>query len=213
MTLLEEKSQYLFAAVPALDNQSAPWPVSEDDKTQYGFHSGLLVIKNRNWKEHFLKEENPSWQKIATLHADLNFRFHDQTVLQYAAQGRFLHLPPDFVNFATKMDESTRIVTSGVWKKSWTIPREQYFKYISSLMMYQNYKEVFGVVKELEIYSRYEDEMLDYLSLDKILKQKILENKLQFQTVFKIRHNIPFLANKVFFEVISFPRRLISFIK
>lgn len=213
LELIEENQELLLAAMPALENKTPPWPIPKEDKTQYRFHSGILVIKNENWKKHFSTPGNLPWQKIATMHDELKFVGHDQPVLQYAAQGKYLHLPDDFVNLATKFTETAKVVTSGVWLKPWTVPREQYFKYISSLMMYQNYKEVFGVVKELEIYSRYEDEMLDYLSLDENLKQEILENKLRFQTVFKIRHNIPFLANKILFEIIGLPRKLISIIK
>jgi lipopolysaccharide biosynthesis glycosyltransferase len=203
MTLLEEKSEYLLAAMPALGNQSAPWPVSEDDKTQYRFHASLLVIKSRNWKEHFLKEENPSWQKIATLHEDLKFVSHDQTVLQYAAQGRFLHLPPDFVSFATKMNVSTRIITSGLWRKSWTIPRDDLLRYFNWLLLSEDYLHILSTIKEFDIFLRYEDEMLIYfeefpkllLTLQEV--RKVSESRIDFFM------SLPFVADKFMFGILK----------
>jgi lipopolysaccharide biosynthesis glycosyltransferase len=167
-------SELLLAAMPALENKTPPWPMEKGDETQYRFHSSILVINSRNWKEHFAKQENMPWQKIASMHDELKFVGHDQPVLQYAAQGKYLHLPEDFVNFATKYTQTTRVVTSGVWRKPWTVPRDQYFKYICSLMMYQSFEQVFGVIKELDIYSQYENDMFEYLNCDSKLKQDVL---------------------------------------
>ena len=211
--LLDQSSELLLAAMPALENKTPPWPIEVGDETQYRFHSSILVINSRNWKEHFAKQESIPWQKIASMHDELKFVGHDQPVLQYAAQGKYLHLPEDFVNFATKYTQTTRVVTSGVWKKPWTVPREQYFKYLSSLMMYQDYKQVFGVMKELDIYSEYEDRMFDYLNSDLNLKQDIFIIKKNCQTKFKFRENLPFIAGTAIFELIKIPRKLLRLLR
>jgi len=195
--------ELLLAAMPALENKTPPWPIEQDDATQYRFHSSILVINSRNWKEHFANQENMPWQKIASMHDELKFVGHDQPVLQYAAQGKYLHLPEDFVNFATKYTQTTRVVTSGVWKKPWTVPRDQYFKYISSLMMYQSFEQVFGVIKELDIYSQYENDMFEYLNCDSKLKQDVLLVKNNSQIKSKIRENIPFILSMIFFKTIQ----------
>jgi lipopolysaccharide biosynthesis glycosyltransferase len=201
--LLDQDSKLLLAAMPALENETPPWPIAAGDRTQYRFHSGILVINSKNWKEHFARQENMSWQKIASMHDELEFQAHDQTVLQYAAQGKYLHLPEDFVGFATKYTQTTRIVTSGVWKKPWTVPREEFFKYIHSLMMYEEYFQVFGVVKELDIFMLYEDQMFEQLAQDKELLSEIQSIRSRSQERLNARIGIPFLASKIVYKAFT----------
>jgi hypothetical protein len=211
--LLDQDRELLLAAMPALENKTPPWPIEIGDETQYRFHSSILVINRRNWKDHFAKPENMPWQKIASMHDELKFIGHDQPVLQYAAQGKYLHLPEDFVNFATKYTQTTRVVTSGVWKKPWTVPRDQYFKYISSLMMYQEYERVFAVIKELDIYSKYEDDLFEYLGTDLALKTEIEKVKNRSQIELQLRQSIPFLVNKMVYQIVTFPRKIAKIFK
>jgi lipopolysaccharide biosynthesis glycosyltransferase len=211
--LLDQNGELLLAAMPALENKTPPWPIEAGDETQYRFHSSILVINTRNWKQHFAKQESIPWQKIDSMHDELKFVGHDQPVLQYVAQGKYLHLPEDYVNFATKYTQTTRVVTSGVWKKPWTVPREQYFKYLSSLMMYQDYKQVFGVMKELEIYSQYEDRMFDYLNIDPNLKRETFIIRRNSHTKFKFRENIPFITSAALFELITIPGKLLRLLR
>jgi len=211
--LLDQDRELLLAAMPALENKTPPWPIEIGDETQYRFHSSILVINSRNWKDHFAKPENMPWQKIASMHDELKFVGHDQPVLQYAAQGKYLHLPEDFVNFATKYTQTTRVVTSGVWKKPWTVPRDQYFKYISSLMMYQEYERVFAVIKELDIYSKYEDDLFEYLGTDLALKTEIEKVKNRSQIELQLRQSIPFLVNKMVYQIVTFPRKIAKIFK
>ena len=211
--LLDQDRELLLAAMPALENKTPPWPIEIGDETQYRFHSSILVINRRNWKDHFAKPENMPWQKIASMHDELKFVGHDQPVLQYAAQGKYLHLPEDFVNFATKYTQTTRVVTSGVWKKPWTVPRDQYFKYISSLMMYQEYERVFAVIKELDIYSKYEDDLFEYLGTDLALKTEIEKVKNRSQIELQLRQSIPFLVNKMVYQIVTFPRKIAKIFK
>jgi lipopolysaccharide biosynthesis glycosyltransferase len=211
--LLDQNRELLVGAMPALENQTPPWPINFGDTTQYRFHSSILVINHQNWTEHFSNSENLPWQKIASMHEELQFVGHDQPVLQYAAQGKYLHLPPDFVNFATKYTQTTKVVTSGVWKKPWTVSREQFFKYISSLMMYQEYEQVFGVIKELDIYSKYEDEMLKYLEGNVDLKREIVAVKQAVQTNFSFRENLPFTISKLLFDLMTKGRKLLNKLK
>jgi hypothetical protein len=124
-----------------------------------------------------------------------------------------LHLPEDFVNFATKYTQTTRVVTSGVWKKPWTVPRDQYFKYISSLMMYQEYERVFAVIKELDIYSKYEDDLFEYLGTDLALKTEIEKVKNRSQIELQLRQSIPFLVNKMVYQIVTFPRKIAKIFK
>jgi lipopolysaccharide biosynthesis glycosyltransferase len=211
--LLDQDRELLLAAMPALENKTPPWPIEIGDETQYRFHSSILVINRRNWKDHFAKPENMPWQKIASMHDELKFVGHDQPVLQYAAQGKYLHLPEDFVNFATKYTQTTRVVTSGVWKKPWTVPRDQYFKYISSLMMYQEYERVFAVIKELDIYSKYEDDLFEYLGTDLALKTEIEKIKNRSQIELQLRQSITFLVNKMVYQIVTFPRKIAKLFK
>jgi lipopolysaccharide biosynthesis glycosyltransferase len=211
--LLDQNRELLVGAMPALENQTPPWPIKFGDTTQYRFHSSILVINHRNWTEHFSNSENLPWQKIASMHEELQFVGHDQPVLQYAAQGKYLHLPPDFVNFATKYTQTTKVVTSGVWKKPWTVSRDQFFKYISSLMMYQEYEQVFGVMKELDIYSKYEDEMLKYLEGNIDLKREIVGVKRAVQANFSFRENLPFTISKLLFDLMKNGRRVLKSLK
>jgi lipopolysaccharide biosynthesis glycosyltransferase len=207
--LLSQESELLLAAMPALENRTPPWPIEIGDETQYRFHSSILVINSRNWKRHFANQENMAWQKIASMHDELKFVGHDQPVLQYAAQGKYMRLPQEFVNFATKYQQTTKVVTSGVWKKPWTVPRKHYFRYISSLMMYQDYVQVFGVIKELDIYGQYEDKMFDYLEDRPELKLEIQRIKKICLKRFSMRENLPYLMQKMFFELMALPRKLI----
>jgi len=205
---LDKDSALLVAAMPALQDQSPPWPVTEDDKTQYRFHSSIMVINHNNWIEHFSDKSNKSWQEIASMHEELQFQAHDQSVLQYAAQGKYLHLPPDFVNFATKSNQATKVVTSGVWKKPWTVPRHQFFKYLSSLMMYQEYEQVFGVVQELNIYLNFEDEMIIFLQKYPELKRDIEYVKSSVQVKFSLRENLPFIISKLLFNLMTKSKKM-----
>jgi len=201
--LLSQNRELLLAAMPALKNMTPPWPIKAGDKTQYRFHSSILVINSRNWKDHFAKRENMPWQKIASMHDELKFVGHDQPVLQYAAQGKYLHLPEDFVNFATIRTSNTKIVTSGVWKKPWTVPRGQLFKYINSLMMYQEYSQVFGVVKELDIYLSYEDQMFEYLAQDRRFLSEIQSIRSRSEIRLGAKIGIPFLASRIVYNTFT----------
>jgi len=207
---LDKYREFLVAAMPALHDRTPPWPISADDKTQYRFHSSVLVINHDNWTEHFSDNNNKSWQQIASMHKELQFQAHDQSVLQYAAQGKYLHLPPDLVNFATISNQATKIVTSGVWRKPWTVPRDQFFKYLNSLMMYQEYEQVFGVVQELNIYLKFEDEMIIFLQKYPDLRREIerVKNSLQFN--FSFRENLPFNISKLVFNIMTKGRKLLK---
>ena len=79
--------------------------------------------------------------------------------------------------------------------------------------MYQDYKQVFGVMKELDIYSEYEDRMFDYLNSDLNLKQDIFIIKKNCQTKFKFRENLPFIAGTAIFELIKIPRKLLRLLR
>ena len=154
LKLLDQEKRLIFAAMPTEVNAPPSWSIGLGDKTHYRFHSSILVISHKKWKKHFQSEMNLPWQTIALRHDVLSSGYHDQSILQYVAQGNFLHLPKDFVSFATKYTSETKIITSGVWKKPWTVPRNQYSKYISSLMLYQDHNQVFGVIKELDVFAK-----------------------------------------------------------
>jgi len=211
--LLDQNRELLLGAMPALENRTPPWPIAIGDTTQYRFHSGILIINHKNWTEHFSKKENLPWQKIASMHEELQFVGHDQPVLQYAAQGKYLHLPPDLVNLATKYTQTTKVLTSGVWKKPWTVPRDQFFEYINSMMMYQDYKQVFGVIKELDIYSKFEDEMLDFLEGQPDLKIQVIGVKKAVQTNFSFRENLPFTLSKGLSDLMTNVGKLLNKLK
>lgn len=211
LTLLDDDRSLLFAAIP--DDQISPQflPVIPGNVAVLSFHSCVLVINKRNWSEHFSIQDNRPWQLIALMHDTLNFKQHDQSVLSYVAQGKFLHLPLDFVNFATKYTYSQKIVTSGVWKpKPWTVRRDQYLKYISSISMHRTYEQVIETIKELDIYNQFEDEMLESLNSVLDLKHEILRIKKLSQKSLIWRKNMPFIISKSLFKFISYPRKLLS---
>jgi len=210
---LQKDNELLLAALPALANTTPPWPINEGDKTQYRFHSGILVICHRNWTEHFANKSNPSWQQIAQLYEELNFSSHDQTVLQYAAQGKYLPIPDDFVNFATKYTSSTKIVTSGMWRKPWTIPKSSYYKYLNSLMMYQEYNDLFGVVKELELFSRFEDQMFEYLAKDPELLEQVFTIQKKSQNPIDFGLGVPFMVSIFIYGCMISIRKLARILK
>lgn len=211
LTLLDNDRSLLFAAMP--DHEISPQflPIVPGNIDLLSFHSSVLVINKRNWSEHFSIQNNMPWQMIALMHGTLKFKQHDQSVLSYAAQGKFLHLPLDFVDFATKYTYSQKIVTSGVWKpKPWTVRRDQYFKYISSISMHRTYEQVIGIIKELDIYDQFEDEMLESLNSVPDFKHEILRIKKLSQKNLTRRKNMPFIINKSLFEFISYPRKILS---
>jgi lipopolysaccharide biosynthesis glycosyltransferase len=209
LKLLDQEKKLLFAALPTVVNAPPAWSIEFGDKTHYRFHSGILVVSIKRWKKHFASKVNLPWQEIALRHDVFGSGYHDQSILQYVAQGNFLHLPKDFVNFATKYTLETKVVTSGVWKKPWTVPRDEYFKYISSLMMYQDYKQVFGVIKEIDIFANFEDQLFEHLSSETDLKARIQQIRQETLTSLTRREHIPFLISKNLYNVISYPRKLL----
>jgi len=210
LNLLYEDRDLLLAALPALNNKTPPWPIHEGDKTQYRFHSGILVICHRNWNDHFANESNLSWEQIALLSEELNFASHDQTVLQYAAKGKYLKIPYDLVNFATKYTSNTKIITSGVWRKPWTIPKNCYYKYLSSIMLHSDYTELFGVVKELEIFTRFEEEMFEYLAKDPRLLADVISIKKKSQIPTSFLQGFPFTVSQFIYVCLINTRKFVS---
>jgi len=207
---LKDDSDLLLGAMPALENKTPPWPIQVGDNTQYRFHSSILVIAHDNWKKHFENPKNIPWQTIATMHDKLRFVGHDQPVLQYAAQGKYLHLPPDLVNFATTSTSSTKVLTSGVWRKPWTVARENYFSYITSLMMYQDYRQVFGVVKELDIYSKIEDLMFDYLASFPDLLEEVQLTRKKSELSVNSRVMFPYMVARFVYNSMVLARGLFN---
>jgi lipopolysaccharide biosynthesis glycosyltransferase len=213
LNLLEENRNLLLAAMPATENKTPPWPIDIEDKTQYRFHASVLVISHRNWTVHFANEKNLPWEKIALLSDELGFTSHDQSVLQFAAKGRYLPLPDDLVSFGTKSSNSSKIITSGTWVKPWTVKNENYLRYLNSIMMYQDYRDVFGVVRELDLFTRFEVEMFDFLAKDPVLLadvsaiQKISQNPWGFSI------SAPFLISKFVFVAITYTRKILNILK
>ena len=80
-------------------------------------------------------------------------------------------------------------------------------------MMYQEYEQVFGVIKELDIYSKYEDEMLKYLEGNVDLKREIVAVKQAVQTNFSFRENLPFTISKLLFDLMTKGRKLLNKLK
>jgi len=213
MNLLEENRDLLLAAMPAIENKTPPWPIGIGDKTQYRFHASILLICHKNWTSHFTNEDNLPWEKIALLSDELGFTSHDQSVLQFAAKGKYLPLPDDLVNFATKSSNSPKIITSGTWVKPWTVKKDNYLKYLNSLMMYQDYNDVFGVARELDLFTRFEEEMFDFLAKDPVLLADIsvIQKKSQNQLGFSIR--VPFLISKFVFVAMTNTRKFLNILK
>jgi lipopolysaccharide biosynthesis glycosyltransferase len=222
LILLEENRDLLLAAMPALGNKTPPWPIEIGDKTQYRFHSSILVISHRNWTVHFANEKNLPWEKIALLSAELGITQHDpsileftadQSILQFAAKGKYLPLPDDLVNFGTKFSNSTKIISSGTWVKPWTVKKENYLRYLSSLMMYQNYSDVFGVVRELDLFTRFEEEMFDFLAKDPVLLEEVSAIQKKSQNPWGFHISAPFLMGKFVFVAMTYARKFFNILK
>ena len=211
--VLEENIDLLLAAIPVLENKTPPWPIPEGDLTHYRFHSGVLVINHKNWSNHFGNRENLSWEKIALRYEELGLKSHDQSVLQFAAQGKFFHLPFEFCVFATKYINSAKIITSGNWRKPWTVLQSEYFPYINSLMMYQDYKEVFGVIKELDIFSKYRDELYSHLGQNSALQSNVRLIEKQSQIVLNSRVGIPFIVSTFVYRKMINARRFLKLLQ
>jgi hypothetical protein len=100
-----------------------------------------------------------------------------------------------------------------MWRKPWTVPKASYFKYLNSLMMYSDYDEVFGFIKELELFARFENEMFNYLAKDPELLEAVLVIHKKSLLPLSFRLGFPFLTSKFVFASMTKSRKFLNILK
>jgi hypothetical protein len=65
----------------------------------------------------------------------------------------------------------------------------------------------------LDIYSKYEDDLFEYLGTDLALKTEIEKVKNRSQIELQLRQSIPFLVNKMVYQIVTFPRKIAKIFK
>ena len=210
---LEENQTMLLAAMPAFGDDTPPWEIANEDKTQYRFHSGVLVINYQNWSKHFMNNENPTWVEIASRQDILGFTSHDQSVLQFAAQGNYLRIPENLVTFANANHLNGKILTCGTWIKPWTIRKKDYRRYLSASLMQKDFLRVLGTMKELELFAGVEEELFRFLNqytdLGGAIKLVKEQSEIELDKLSKIFF---YLSKNLFNSMVHF-RQLINFNK
>ena len=121
---LKSHPNYLLGAKAAKTNRGLNWSSEYADKRQLCFHSTCLIISWENWQTNTKKYGQGSWHSVAKRSHELNLLAHDQDVLQFMAQGEFLHLRDEIFELPFRPAHSAFIISSGSWVKPWTVKEE-----------------------------------------------------------------------------------------
>jgi len=89
---LKSHPESLLGAKAAQTNNGLNWESNESGSNLLCFHPICLVISWDNWRANTKKFGAESWYSIAKKSSELNLLAHDQDILQFRANGDFLHL-------------------------------------------------------------------------------------------------------------------------
>ena len=121
---LKDHPNYLLGALAAKTNRGLNWRSELAETRQLCFHATCLIISWENWRTNVKKFGVESWFSIAKRSAELNLLAHDQDILQFMAQGDFLHIREGLFELPIKPTRPAAIISSGSWIKPWSIREE-----------------------------------------------------------------------------------------
>jgi hypothetical protein len=121
---LKDHPNYLLGALAAKTNRGLNWRSEQADTRQLCFHSTCLIISWDNWRTNTEKFGSESWYSISKRSNELNLLAHDQDILQFMAQGDFLHIREGLFELPIRPTRPAPIISSGSWIKPWSIREE-----------------------------------------------------------------------------------------
>ena len=121
---LKSHPNYLLGALAAKTNNGLNWISEHAETRQLCFHSTCLIISWENWQTNTKKYGQESWHSVAKRSHELNLLAHDQDVLQFMAQGEFLHINEGIFELPIRPTRPASIISSGSWIKPWSIRDE-----------------------------------------------------------------------------------------
>jgi len=121
---LKDHSNYLLGALAAKTNRGLNWRSEQADTRQLCFHSTCLIISWENWRTNTEKFGSETWYSIGKRSTELNLLAHDQDILQFMAQGDFLHIREGLFELPIRPTRPAPIISSGSWIKPWSIRDE-----------------------------------------------------------------------------------------
>jgi len=178
---LKDHPNYLLGALAAKTNRGLNWRSEQADTRQLCFHSTCLIISWENWHTNTEKFGSESWYSISKRSTELNLLAHDQDILQFMAQGDFLHIREGLFELPIRPTRPALIISSGSWIKPWSI-REEHLP----VRIYEdivNHRRAGGAffLDEYTAFKSNEIELLNYLrevGLKNIAKIENLREKL-----------------------------------
>jgi hypothetical protein len=121
---LKDHPNYLLGALAAKTNRGLNWKSEQAESRQLCFNSGCLIISWENWRTNTEKFGSETWYSIGKRSAELNLLAHDQDILQFMAQGDFLHIREGLFGLPIRPTRPAPIISSGSWIKPWSIREE-----------------------------------------------------------------------------------------
>ena len=121
---LKDHPNYLLGALAAKTNRGLNWKSEQAESRQLCFNSGCLIISWENWRTNTEKFGSETWYSIGKRSAELNLLAHDQDILQFMAQGNFLHIREGLFELPIRPTRPAPIISSGSWIKPWSIREE-----------------------------------------------------------------------------------------
>ena len=121
---LKSHPNYLLGALAAKTNKGLNWSSEHAEKRQLCFHATCLIISWENWQTNTKKYGQESWHSVAKRSRELNLLAHDQDILQFMAEGDFLHIREGLFELPIRPTRPASIISSGSWIKPWSIREE-----------------------------------------------------------------------------------------
>jgi len=118
---LKSHPNYLLGALAAKTNRGLNWSSEHAETRQLCFHATCLIISWENWQTNTKKYGQESWHSVAKRSHELNLLAHDQDILQFMAQGDFLHIREGLFELPIRPTRPASIISSSSWIKPWSI--------------------------------------------------------------------------------------------